>query len=131
MLNFFALRVRALVPFLLFVVVAVIAADARALVQATDVAVETVALADDARGDTIAPAPAANLESGRTSTERAVIDLAAAIEQTSVGTGLRSHVVAWNAIAAAALIAIGFAMKLVLQRVLQSLLAQENEDYLG
>ncbi len=57
MLNFFALRVRALVPFLLFVVVAVIAADARALVQATDVAVETVALADDARGDTIAPRP--------------------------------------------------------------------------
>ena len=131
MLNFFALRVRALVPFLLFVVVAVIAADARALVQATDVAVETVALADDARGDTIAPAPApapaANLETGRTSTERAVIDLAAAIEQTSVGTWLRSHVVAWNAIAAAALIAIGFAMKLVLQRVLQSVLARALE----
>ena len=135
MLNFFALRVRALVPFLLFVVVAVIAADARALVQAahltTDVAVETVALADDARGDTIAPAPApapaANPEAGRTSTERAVIDLAAAIEQTSVGTWLRAHAVAWNAIAAAALIAIGFAMKLVLQRVLQSLLARALE----
>ena len=56
-----------------------------------------------------------------------MIDLAAAIEQTSVGTWLRSHVVAWNAIAAAALIAIGFAMKLVLQRVLQSLLARALE----
>ena len=131
MLNFFALRVRALVPFLLLMLVAVIAADARALVQATDVAVETVASADDARGDTIAPAPApapaANLETGRTSTERAVIDLAAAIEQTSVGTWLRAHAVAWNVIAAAALIAIGFAMKLVLQRVLQSLLARALE----
>jgi miniconductance mechanosensitive channel len=62
-----------------------------------------------------------------TATERAALELVRAVEQTALGSWLREHPVAWNALAIVALFAIGFALKLVLQRVLGTVIARALE----
>ena len=60
-------------------------------------------------------------------TERAALDIVEAIQRTPFGTWLREHSAAWNAMVVAALLAIGFALKLVLQRVLAVVVARALE----
>jgi len=138
--NMIALRVRALSLLLVILApLAFVAIDARASVQDAVAPSGAVATAHEpAGGDTASspqaapatkPAAVASDEpkAAPTATERAALDLVAAIQETPFGTWLHEHALAWNAMAIAALFAIGFAMRLVLQRALGTLLARALE----
>ena len=62
-----------------------------------------------------------------TATERATLELVQSIQRTRFGTWLQEHRIAWNAIAIASLLVLGFALKLVLQRVLAAVFARVLE----
>jgi len=62
-----------------------------------------------------------------TATEQATLELVGSIQQTRFGAWLREHQVAWNAMAIASLLVLGFALKLVLQRALAVGLARVLE----
>ena len=62
-----------------------------------------------------------------TATERAALDIVDSIQQTEFGTWLKQHQIAWNAMVVGSLLVIGFAMKLVLMRVLGPVLSRALE----
>jgi len=62
-----------------------------------------------------------------TATERAALDIVESIQDTDFGAWLKQHQFAWNAIAIGVLLALGFALKLILMRVLGPLLARALE----
>ena len=113
--NMIALRVRALSLLLVILApMAFIAIDARASVQDAAAPSGAVATAHEpAGGDTASapqsapatkPAAVASDEPkpAPTATERAALDLVAAIQETPFGTWLHEHALAWNAMAIAA-----------------------------
>jgi hypothetical protein len=77
--------------------------------------------AESTGGEAAASATAA--AAAPSATERAALDLVRALEQTAFGTWLKEHQVAWNAMVVAALLVLGFVLKLVLARVLGAVVA--------
>ncbi|MFM2164196.1 MAG: hypothetical protein RL325_633 [Planctomycetota bacterium] len=71
--------------------------------------------------------PSVSEERAPTATERATLELVQSIQDTRFGAWLQEHQVAWNAIAIASLLVLGFALKLVLQRVLAAVFARVLE----
>ena len=62
-----------------------------------------------------------------TATERAALELVETIQRTEFGAWLKQHQAAWNAMVVGGLLAIGFALRLVLQRVLATVIARALE----
>jgi miniconductance mechanosensitive channel len=81
--------------------------------------------AESTGGEAAASATAA--AAAPSATERAALDLVRALEQTAFGTWLKEHQVAWNAMVVAALLVLGFVLKLVLARVLGAVVARALE----
>ncbi|MEY2716302.1 MAG: hypothetical protein RIT24_2645 [Planctomycetota bacterium] len=84
--------------------------------------------ADEPVGPQDAESPTeAAVKRNPTATERAALDLVESIQDTDFGAWLKQHQFAWNAIAIGVLLALGFALKLILMRVLGPLLARALE----
>ena len=62
-----------------------------------------------------------------TATERAALDVVESIQQTEFGGWLQQHQLAWNAMVIGGLGLVGFALRLVLQRLLSTMLARALE----
>lgn len=120
-----SLRSRALACLLAVGAILAVAPDAFAQ-AAEESHLKDRALATEKQQEASPTAESAEVRSP-SATERAALELVDSIQDTEFGAWLKQHQLAWNAMVVAALLAIGFALKLALMRVLGPLLARALE----